>query len=149
MTDKELRRLTRSDLLEILLETEEENESLREENEALRAKLEERKLALGRAGSIAEASLSLNGVFEAAQAAADQYIENIKRLCAEKEEMLRSADDLVEKAKQRAQMIEDDTVERCRKMVEQARTEADLFWRNTHDRLRETPPAETGSDLFE
>jgi hypothetical protein len=36
-------------------------------------------------GSIAEASLKINKVFESAQLAADQYLENIKRLLQNKE----------------------------------------------------------------
>ena len=35
---------------------------------------------INEAGSIAEASLKLNKIFETAQAVADQYIDNIKRL---------------------------------------------------------------------
>ena len=40
---------------------------------------------LNKAGSIAEAALQLNGVFQAAEAAAAQYLENIQRLSSEKE----------------------------------------------------------------
>ena len=35
---------------------------------------------LSQAGNIAEAALALNGVFEAAQKAADQYLENIQMM---------------------------------------------------------------------
>ena len=38
----------------------------------------DRTLRLEQVGSIAEAALSLNRVFEAAQAAADQYLESVK-----------------------------------------------------------------------
>ena len=38
-------------------------------------------------GSIAEASLKINKVFESAQLAADQYLENIKRLLKEQEKI--------------------------------------------------------------
>ena len=54
--------------------------SLRETMESER---ESRKIELEEAGSIAMAALRLNGVFEAAQAAADQYIYNVKMLCDE------------------------------------------------------------------
>lgn len=49
--------------------------SLRTEMEADRAS---RRIELDEAGSIAMAALRLNGVFEAAQQAADQYLYNIK-----------------------------------------------------------------------
>ena len=39
-----------------------------------------REIELEEAGSIAEAALRLNGIFEAAQEAADQYLANVKRL---------------------------------------------------------------------
>ena len=80
MTDNELRKLKRTDLLELLLAQEKENEDLRRQLQEAQARLEERKLALEEAGSIAEASLRLSGVFEAAQTAADQYLENVRRL---------------------------------------------------------------------
>lgn len=80
MTDKELRKLGRADLLEMLLELTRQNEALRGELEAARAEKEKREIQISQAGSIAEAALQLNGVFEAAQAAAEQYLENIKRL---------------------------------------------------------------------
>ena len=40
--------------------------------------LASRQIRLEQAGSIAEAALKLNGVFEAAQAACNQYLENIR-----------------------------------------------------------------------
>ena len=79
MTDKELRRLSRADLLEILTEMSQENDRLREELAAERQKNEEREIRIGEAGSIAEAALQLNDVFTAAQKAADQYLYNIRK----------------------------------------------------------------------
>lgn len=84
MTDKELQKLSRIDLLELLLEKSKENEKLQEELEQVKAQLAERKINIEKAGSIAEAALALNGVFEAAQAAADQYLENLRRISEEK-----------------------------------------------------------------
>ena len=51
---------------------------LEKENEELKAALEDRRILIEQSGSLAEASLKLNKVFEAAQAAADQYLENIR-----------------------------------------------------------------------
>jgi len=87
MTDNNLKHLSRLELLELLLEqgrqleaANEKNLLLEEENAALKSKLESREILLAEAGSIAKASLQMNGVFEAAQKAADQYLENIQRL---------------------------------------------------------------------
>lgn len=85
MTDKELRKLSRIDLLELLLEKSRENEKLKEELEQVKAQLADRKINIEKAGSIAEAALALNGVFQAAQAAADQYLENLRRISGETE----------------------------------------------------------------
>ena len=75
-----LRKLKRVELLEKLIEIAEKNEQLIAENQRLRNELENRKIEVQAAGSIAEAALQINGVFTAAQEAADQYLLNIKRL---------------------------------------------------------------------
>jgi hypothetical protein len=40
-----------------------------------------REIELAEAGSIAEAALKLNGIFETAQKCADQYLTNVRKLC--------------------------------------------------------------------
>lgn len=80
MNENELRKLKRVDLLELLISQGRENEELRRKLAEAEQKLADRQIKTDEAGSIAEAALRLNGVFEAAQAAADQYLENIKRL---------------------------------------------------------------------
>lgn len=80
MNENELRKLKRVDLLELLISQSRENEELRRKLAEAEQKLADRQIKTDEAGSIAEAALRLNGVFEAAQAAADQYLENIKRL---------------------------------------------------------------------
>ena len=80
MTEKELKRLSRAELLELLLEQVEENEALRAEIANLKGQLEDRAIKIENAGSIAEAALRLNGVFEAAEAAAKQYVDSLKEL---------------------------------------------------------------------
>lgn len=77
MTDKELRRLSRQELVELLYDVEKENRSLRQQIDELQEKLNSREIHLRKAGSIAEAALTLNEVFEKAQAAADDYLRNL------------------------------------------------------------------------
>ena len=89
MTDQELKKLRRSDLLELLIAQEKENEQLRSQIAQLKRRLEDRTIALEQAGSIAEASLQINGVFQAAQDAAAQYLENIQRLSGQQEKSCR------------------------------------------------------------
>ena len=73
-----LRKLKRKDLLTIMYRQQERIEELEEKITVLEGQLNNRELMLSDLGSIAEASLKLNGVFEAAQKAADQYIENAR-----------------------------------------------------------------------
>ena len=61
------------------LEQSKEVQRLQQELEETKQKLEDRRLMEQEAGSIAEAALRINKVFEAAQQAADQYLENIRQ----------------------------------------------------------------------
>lgn len=92
--EQDLKKMGRSELLEILLlqnrkldELNQENQQLRQELDAAREQLRSRRIDLVDAGSIAEAALRLNGVFEAAQAACQQYVENVKRRVDENQEI--------------------------------------------------------------
>ena len=78
--------MSRSDLLELLLTVTRENERLREQLQQLQQKLDDRALEIENMGSLAEAVLKLNGVFEAAQAACDQYTENARLRCEKMQE---------------------------------------------------------------
>lgn len=78
LTDRQFRRLSRADLIEVIYQLQADEDELRAENGRLRAELEDRRLKQASAGSIAEASLALSGVFEAAQAAADAYLAEIR-----------------------------------------------------------------------
>lgn len=86
MTDKELRRLRRADLLELLIQQTQENQLLQQELEEARAQLADRTIRIGKAGSVAEAAVELSGVFEAAQEACSRYIENMERRSREADE---------------------------------------------------------------
>lgn len=81
MTNRDLKRLSREVLLEMLLEQSREVERLKQRNLELEKELESRRIMIRNAGSIAEAALQLNRIFETAQRAADQYLENVQSLC--------------------------------------------------------------------
>ena len=117
MKDTDLKKLSRTELLEMLLELNQENESLREELAALQRKLEERAVLVNEAGSIAQAALALNGVFESAQAAAEQYLENI-RLMSEKQSARYA--EIEEEAKKSALAMMERVEQECRERERQA-----------------------------
>lgn len=78
MDDKQLRRLSRRDLLGLLEELSRENDRLRAELDEANRKLEDRCVRLQRCGSMAEAALELGGVFEAADRAVDIYRQSVE-----------------------------------------------------------------------
>lgn len=78
MTDKELRRLSRQELLDIIYQLKKNEQRLQAQLEQAEQKLREREIRVSQAGSIAEAALALNGIFEAAQTAADDYLRSVK-----------------------------------------------------------------------
>lgn len=81
--DRDLRRLKRRDLLELLEELSRENDRLRAELDEANRKLKSRDLALSKCGTLAEASLALSGVFQAADEAARTYVEQVERAADE------------------------------------------------------------------
>lgn len=81
MTDKEFRKLRRSALIEIIFEYQRREQEMQAEIDALKAQLEARELKIAEAGSIADAVIRLNELFETAQKTADDYIAQVKRKC--------------------------------------------------------------------
>ena len=85
MNGKELRRLRRKDLLEILLEQTRRIEELELELEKTKEKLNDKKVLLSNVGSLAEASLKLSDIFKAADEAIAIQIKNIEEMAKSKE----------------------------------------------------------------
>ena len=80
MTQKELKKLNRQELLTLMISQRKEIERLNKELAAARSALEDRNLRIDNAGSIAEAAVGITELFEKAQQAADLYLENVRRL---------------------------------------------------------------------
>ena len=57
----------------------EELEQVKAQLAEARRQLEQRNIQIEQAGSIAQAALQLSGIFEAAQSAADIYLQNVKQ----------------------------------------------------------------------
>lgn len=114
MTDKDLKKLSRFEILELLLASEKQNSELEKQLEEERNKVAElteklntRNLDIQNAGNIADAALKVSGIFQCAQAAADNYLENIialsgkqEQICAEMESKSKAeADRITNEAK--------------------------------------------------
>ncbi len=123
MTDKELKKLSRAELLQLLVEQSRQTEQLQAELDEVKKSADVRKIDLDEAGNIAEAALKINHVFEDAQAAAQQYLENIQSLSARQEEV--SAKREAESKAQIDQMMfeaqekEQATLEKCKSLREE------------------------------
>lgn len=109
MTDKELKHLSRVELIDIIYELQKQKEAADAQVSQLQDQLNTRELHIAEAGSIAEAAISVNGVFEAAQAAADQYLFSIKAATANMSEKMEAAEkqrqSILQAAEQQAQKI--------------------------------------------
>lgn len=114
MTDRQLRKLNRTDLLKLLLEEKKESEALRKQLQEMQLQLECKQLNLNQSGSLAEAALKLSGIFEAAETACQYYTENIRNLSGRQEEICRK--------------MEQETREKCDRMLEQARQMSRVYW---------------------
>lgn len=80
MNEKEFKRLSRSDLIDIIYQFQKNEANLVKTNEELKARLAAREMKIADAGSIAEAAVAVSGLFEKAQQAADIYLAEIEKM---------------------------------------------------------------------
>jgi cell division septum initiation protein DivIVA len=85
MTDKEFKRLSRAQLIEIIYQLQLQIDKLSEQTQELESELADKRLRLQSAGNIAEAALEINNCFRSAQNAAEQYLNEIKAIREETE----------------------------------------------------------------
>ena len=80
MTDKEFKRLSRAQLIDIIYQLQLQIDKLNEEKQLLENELNDKRLRMNNVGNIAEAALEINNCFLSAQKAAEQYLNEIKLL---------------------------------------------------------------------
>ena len=127
MTDKELRKLSRAELLQMLITQIEENKKMQDRLSEVESKLQDRQICIDNVGSLAEASMSLNGVFQAAEAAAQQYLENIRSMNSQQEFVCK---DMQTKAEKRASEI----ILEAQTYSQKMHAEADEYWKQVRVR---------------
>ena len=132
MADRELRHMRRTELVEIIFALKQSEDQLKAENADLTAKLEQRQIHLDSAGSIAQAALELNHVFEAAQAAADDYLASVRSVDRDalQAQAKAEADQILAQARAEAEQLKAQTKRECDVLTEaaehkRAQTEAD------------------------
>ena len=139
MTEQEMKKLSRAELLKVILMQSQELELLREETARQRQQIEDRNIAIQESGSLAEASMRLNRMFEDADAAVAQYKENTQRLCAEREASAQTAleqardeaDNIVAEAKGKAEALGRE----AEAAKEQTKREAESYWDEVSQKL--------------
>lgn len=178
MTQYEMKKLSRKELLQLAAEESAQIRILQEHLEIAENELHKREININEAGSIAEASMKLSNVFEAAQEACRLYTDNIQRLserqesiCAEIEketkekaaayeaEVISRCEKLEKDTKEACEKLdmdtkaaceklEKDTKTSCEKMVETARAEAKAYWDELSQKLEDFYQAHAGLQAF-
>ena len=126
MTDKELRKLRRDDLLQILINQQKQIDDLNAQLEQGKQALANRDLAIQESGSLAEAALKMNGVFEAAQTAADDYLQQMRKRA---DELVAEAEARSAEMRQQAENVLKNARTEAERILGGARREADAFAR--------------------
>lgn len=128
MTDKELKKLRRRDLLELLINQTESNEQLQSQYDTMNMKLQSREIPLAEAGSLEQTVAQVNEVFRRADQIAEQYLENTR--------------ELTERQTDTCERMERECKEHCEKIVaeaeaqcEQKKIEAEEFWADLSAKL--------------
>ena len=85
MTDKEFKRLSRAQLMDIIYQLQLKVDELTDRNRELETALADKRLRLSNAGNIADAALEMNNCLRSAQNAAEHYLEEIRAMHTEAE----------------------------------------------------------------
>jgi len=123
MDEKRIRKISKKQMLELLLEQAKRIQELELIVEKMETKLSSKKISVDESGSIAEASLKLNNIFEIAQNAADQYILNVKEKCKKmqsdtKKECQEIKENMINETKVLCEEKIKETEEKCKKIKE-------------------------------
>lgn len=149
MTEVELKKLNRAELLAMLISMTRRCDELEAELQEAKKSLQDRAIAIEESGSMAEAVLKINKVFEAVDNASLQYLENIQLAHGngENPEGVEGTG-LVKAAKARCEAMErrteekcaaaeEATAKRCIEMVETAKAESQAYWDEVYERIKE------------
>ena len=100
--EKELKKLSRRELVDVIYQMKKNEQQMQEEIAFLKSELEDKRIRISRAGSIAEAAADITQIFSCAQRTADLYLNEI---AAMKEDAEKECAAMIEDAKKRAAEI--------------------------------------------
>ncbi|MBQ4347992.1 MAG: hypothetical protein IJC79_00045 [Clostridia bacterium] len=118
MTEKELRKLGKSELIDLLAQKDAEASALRSQVAFLERELSENTAQAKSIGSIAEAALKVNGVFTAAQKAADEYLAAVMDMNTSAE---KRCQDMIDRTRDYCDKLQSDTRHKCTAMETDAK----------------------------
>ena len=110
MISKELKRLSRRELVDIIYQLKKNEQEMQEEIESLKNELEDKRIRISTAGSIADAAMSVTNVFSTAQMTADIYLREIAYM---KEETEKACKKKIEDAEKKVKEILADGEKKC------------------------------------
>lgn len=116
---KDISKMDRRELLQVLLELKKENDRLLDENIRLQEQLEDKKVKYSSYGTLAEASLAINDMFKNADMAAKQYLDNVKELETAKIELTEEIEELLSYTARKCKNLLTQTKKKCMDMEEQ------------------------------
>lgn len=116
MKEKELKKLSRAELLEMLIAQSKKLSRVEEELKTAQKELRRREIAITTSGTLAEASMKLSGIFEAADKAAEQYLESFRRKETQADRIIAEAqakaDAIIKAAEAQRQIIVENAAKR-------------------------------------
>ena len=129
MTDKEFKRLSRAELIDVIYQLQLQVDELNGQKQKLEAAIADKRLRISAVGSIAEAALEINDCFRNAQNAANQYLSEIKAIREDAEERRAKllgearteAEEILAKAKEEAEALLAKAREDAQTIVEDAK----------------------------
>lgn len=145
MADKDIRRMNRQELLELLVERTRQNQDLQAQLSAARRELEQvrsqptvveppkaEEAAPVRTpeqiGSLAEEAFRVSGILEAAQKSASYYLKNVERIYAEQTHICERVE---AESRAKAAQLQQETEQKCRELREDARAMVDALLSET------------------
>ena len=102
MISKEMNKLSRRELVDIIYQMKKNEQQMQEEITVLQKTLQDKRIRLSEAGSIAEAALDITKMFSVAQNTADLYLHEIACMKADAENECKK---MIEDAKKQAKDI--------------------------------------------
>ena len=102
MVSKELKKLSRRELVDIIYQLKKNEQEMQGKIEALEEELQDKRIRVSIAGSIAEAAVDITQLFSNAQRTADMYLYEIAAMKADAE---KECAKMLEDAKKQAELI--------------------------------------------